>query len=303
MDPKEAYQAVYREVKKRIAGKEEVIKLIFVGLIANGHVLLEGVPGVAKTTMTKALSETVDGSFGRIQGLPDLEVKDVIGYVYLDDSHNVVLKRGPIFNNILLIDEINRAPPKTTMALLEALEEREVTISDKVYDLEHPFMAVATQNPLNIEGTGVLPKVLSDRFLMKIEVTYPSTGEEDEMLRLKEAEAQVKVEKVLNKSDILEMQALVNKVKMPDDVEAYITRLVDSTRTEIHTVMGASPRAEIAFMKCAKAKALVEGRDTITIDDIKMLAKPILSHRIVARATGGVGINGIIDGLVQSMLH
>ncbi len=301
MDPKEAYETVLKEVEKRVAGKADVVKLIFVALIANGHVLLEGVPGVAKTTITKTMAETIDATFGRIQGLPDLEIRDVIGYTYMDDAHNVQLKRGPIFNNILLIDEINRAPPRTTVALLEALEERQVSISDQEFHLELPFIAIATQNPLNIEGTNPLPKVLSDRFLMKIEVSYPSLEEEEEMLRLKEKEAEEKVGVVLKKADIVAMQGLLNNVKMPDDVEAYIARLVDATRTEMHTVMGASPRAEISFMKCAKAKALVEGRDSITMDDIKGLARPVLSHRIVARATGGVGVNGIIDGLVSML--
>ncbi len=301
MDPKAAYEAVYGEVKKHIAGKEDTIKLIFMALVANGHVLLEGVPGVAKTTMTKTIADTIDASFGRIQGMPDLDIKDIIGFTYIDENRNVVLKKGPIFNNVLLIDELNRAPPKTTTALLEALEERQVTVSDKTMQLEKPFMALATQNPLNIEGTSPLPKVLADRFLMRIEVTYPSMSEEEEMLRLKESEEKTVAKRVLSKDDVLQMQSMVNGVKMPDDVEEYITKLVDATRTEIHTVMGGSPRAEISFMKCAKAKALIEGRNGITIDDVKYLARPVLSHRIVARATGGIGVNGIIDGIVATL--
>lgn len=301
MDPKAAYEAVYNEVKKRIAGKEETIKLIFIALIANGHILLEGVPGVAKTTMTKALADTIDGSFGRIQGMPDLEIKDIIGYTYMDDKNTIQLKKGPIFNNILLIDELNRAPPKTTTALLEALEERQVTVANSTMQLEKPFMALATQNPLNIEGTQPLPKVLADRFLMRVEVTYPNMEEEEAMLRMKEREETMQVNKVLTKEEVVGMQGTINSVKMPDEVEAYITKLVEATRTDIHSVMGGSPRAEISFMKCAKAKAMIEGRDTITVDDVKFLAKPVLSHRIVARATGGIGVNGIIDGIVATL--
>ena len=301
MDPKAAYEAVYNEVKKRIAGKEETIKLIFIALIANGHILLEGVPGVAKTTMTKALADTIDGSFGRIQGMPDLEIKDIIGYTYMDDKNAIQLKKGPIFNNILLIDELNRAPPKTTTALLEALEERQVTVANSTMQLEKPFMALATQNPLNIEGTQPLPKVLADRFLMRVEVTYPNMEEEEAMLRMKEREETMQVNKVLTKEEVVGMQGTINSVKMPDEVEAYITKLVEATRTDIHSVMGGSPRAEISFMKCAKAKAMIEGRDTITVDDVKFLAKPVLSHRIVARATGGIGVNGIIDGIVATL--
>lgn len=302
MNPKEAYEAVLNEAKRYIAGKQDTIKLIFMALLADGHVMLEGVPGVAKTTITKTIAETIDGSFGRIQGMPDLEIKDVIGYAYLDERHEVVLKKGPIFNNILLIDELNRAPPKTTTSLLEALEERQVSIGDRVFPLEKPFITVATQNPLNIEGTTSLPKVLTDRFLMRIDVSYPSSQEEEEMLRIKEKGELDQVKKVLSKGDILEMQSQLDSVTMSDEVDQYITRLVDATRTEIHVVMGASPRAEIAFMKCAKAKALVEGRNSITIEDVRYLARPVLSHRIVARATGGIGVGGIIDGLL-AMVH
>jgi len=300
MDPKQAYEAVFEEVKKYIVGNEDTIKLIFIALLANGHALLEGVPGVAKTAMTKAIAQTIDASFGRIQGMPDLEIKDIIGYAYLDESHNVALKKGPIFNNMLLIDELNRAPPKTTTALLEALEERQVTIGNSTIQLDRPFMAIATQNPLNIEGTSSLPKVLADRFLLRIEVTYPSMDQEEEMLRMKEKE-EIKVNKILSKPDVIQMQEMLNSVSMSNEVEGYIARLVDATRSDIHVVMGASPRAEISFMKCAKAKALIEGRKEITMEDIKYLAKPVLSHRIVARATGGIGVGGIISGLVATL--
>ncbi len=300
MDPKQAYEAVFEEVKKYIVGNEDTIKLIFIALLANGHALLEGVPGVAKTAMTKAIAQTIDASFGRIQGMPDLEIKDIIGYAYMDESHNVALKKGPIFNNMLLIDELNRAPPKTTTALLEALEERQVTIGNSTIQLDRPFMAIATQNPLNIEGTSSLPKVLADRFLLRIEVTYPSMDQEEEMLRMKEKE-EIKVNKVLSKPDVIQMQEMLNSVSMSNEVEGYIARLVDATRSDIHVVMGASPRAEISFMKCAKAKALIEGRKEITMEDIKYLAKPVLSHRIVARATGGIGVGGIISGLVATL--
>ena len=291
MDPKTAYAGMLAEVKKQIAGKEDVLMLIFVALVANGHVLLEGVPGVAKTTITKSIADTITGTFGRIQGMPDLEISDIIGYTFLDDNHNVELKKGPIFNNMLLIDEMNRMPPKTTTSLLEALEERQVTIGNSTIPLETPFITVATENPLNIEGTTSLPKVLTDRFLMRIDVTYPSAEEEQQ--------AKIQIKPVMEKKDILDMQALVDGVQMPDEVAAYITRIVNATRTDMHVVMGASPRAEIAFMRCAKAKALIEGRNSITIDDIKSLARPVLSHRLVPRATGGVGVIGILDGIVM----
>ena len=301
MDGKEAYQKVLAEVKKHISGKEDVIELMFISIVANGHVLLEGVPGVAKTTMSKTLAESISASFGRIQGMPDLDIRDVIGYTYMDDKGEVQLKKGPIFNNMLLIDELNRAPPKTTTSLLEALEERQVTIGGQDMKLPDPFIAFATQNPLNIEGTTALPKVLADRFLLRIEVKYPSMEEEAQMLRIKESESRSDVEGVLGKDDILKLQEGAKKVSISDDVIGYITRLVDATRKDIHVVMGGSPRAEISFMNCGKAKALVEGRSEVTIDDIKFLAKPVLSHRILVRSTGGIGVNGVIDGLVATL--
>jgi len=275
--------------------------LMFISIVANGHVLLEGVPGVAKTTMSKTLAESISASFGRIQGMPDLDIRDVIGYTYMDDKGEVQLKKGPIFNNMLLIDELNRAPPKTTTSLLEALEERQVTIGGQDMKLPDPFIAFATQNPLNIEGTTALPKVLADRFLLRIEVKYPSMEEEAQMLRIKESESRSDVNGVLGKEDILKLQEEAKKVIISDDVIGYITRLVDATRKDIHVVMGGSPRAEISFMNCGKAKALVEGRSEVTIDDIKFLAKPVLSHRILVRSTGGIGVNGVIDGLVATL--
>ncbi len=301
MEVKDAYQAVLKEVKKKIAGKNEVIELMFVGLIADGNVLLEGVPGVAKTTMAKTLADVVQASFGRVQGTPDLEYSDIVGHTYIDESHEVKLKKGPIFNNIFLIDELNRMPAKTTTALLESLEERQVSIADHDVALPKPFMAVATQNPLSIEGTNPLPKVLADRFLMRIGVDYPSMEEEQEMLRIKESEEQVKLNKILTTDQIIKAQEKVKLVKMPDEVINYITRIVGASRSDIHVVMGGSPRAEISFMRCGKARALINGRDTVEKEDIKMLTRAVLSHRIAVRSTGGIGVNGIIDGITASV--
>jgi len=289
------------EMSKHIAGKKETLELLFLSIIANGHALLEGVPGVAKTTMTKALASIIDADFKRIQGTPDLEPKDIIGYTYIDSDNSIKVKKGPIFTNILLIDELNRAPPKTMSAFLEALEERQVSLGGTDIPLPKPFTAFATQNPLRIEGTEPLPKVMADRFIMRIEVDYPSMEEEGEMLRIKEREEKIAVNKILTINDILDMQEQAKNILLPDDVVKYITAIVDATRKDIHVVMGASPRADIAFMACGKAKALVEGRKEVTIDDIRFLAKPVLSHRIAVRATGGIGVNGIIDGILASI--
>jgi len=303
MDTKAAWEAVLAEVKKHIAGKSEVIELMFIGLIANGHVLLEGMPGVAKTTMTKALADAIDANFKRVQGTPDLTAEDIVGYTYVDsNTHKIIVKNGPIFTNILLVDELNRMPQKTISALLEALEERQVTIGGaETQQLQKPFIAFATQNPLIIEGTVSLPKVLADRFLMKITVSYPTMEEEQSMMRIKEEEIKVVTQKVLGLDDILQMQQEVDKVKLSDEVLGYITRVVDATREDIHVVMGGSPRAELSFMRCGKAKALIEGRKEVTINDVKFLARPVLSHRLVVRSTGGIGVNGIIDGIVASV--
>ena len=301
MDAKSAYLGVLEEVKKHIAGNDDIIELIFIAMVANGHVMLEGVPGVAKTTMAKTISDAIDADFNRIQGMPDLVINDIIGYVYTDENKSPKLKRGPIFTNILLVDELNRAPPKTTTALLEALEERQVTISNQTIKLPTPFTAIATQNPLNIEGTTPLPKVLADRFLMKITVNYPGEDAESEILRIKEREERLVVKKVLSVNDILDMQSQVNGIKMSDEVVKYITKLVRATRTDIHVVMGGSPRADISFMRCGKAKALINGRNEVTINDIKSLARAVLSHRIVVRSTGGIGVNGVIDGIVATL--
>ncbi len=289
------------ELRKRIAGNTDVLELMFVSIVANGHIMLEGVPGLAKTTMAKALSDTIQAEFKRIQGTPDIAIGDIVGYTFLDQSGNTQLKRGPIFTNMLLIDELNRIPPKTTTALLECLEEREVTIGNSTIPLKNPFITIATQNPLNIEGTTQLPKVLADRFLMRIAVSYTSMEEEEQMLRIKESEDSQPPRRVLSTSDILSMQEQAKSVAMPDDVVKYITEVVGATRTDIHIVMGGSPRAEISFMKAAKARALVEGRKTVTIEDIKYLAKPVLGHRILVKSTGGLGVNGVIDGIIATL--
>ncbi len=300
MDPKSSYEAVLAQVRKKISGKEDIIKLMFISIIANGHALLEGVPGVAKTTMTKALADSIQANFGRVQGTSDLEFKDIVGYTFIDANHNIQVKKGPIFTNIMLIDELNRAPQRTASALLEALEERQVTLGDSTIPLESPFIAFATQNPLNIEGTTPVPKVLADRFLMRIEVTYPTIDEEVNMLKLKESPVESKVERVLSIEDILGMQKAINGVSMSEDVMRYITDIVNQTRTDIHVIMGASPRAEISFMRAGKAKAFIEGRKEVAISDINSLARPILSHRIAVRSTGGIGVNGIIDGIIAT---
>lgn len=301
MDAHEAYLDVMAEMKKHIAGQEETLQLLFITLVANGHAMLEGVPGVAKTTMTKALASTIEADFKRIQGTPDLEPRDVTGFAYQDVGNAVKFQKGPVFTNILLVDEMNRMQQRTMAALLESLEERQVTVGGETMKLMKPFTAFATQNPLNIEGTVPIPKVLADRFIMKIDVGYPSMEEEEGIIRIKEGEEKIEVRRIMTTQDILDMQERAKHIALPDDVNAYIARLVTATRNDIHVVMGASPRASIAFMNAGKAKALVEGRKEVTMDDIKFLARPVLSHRIVVRSTGGIGVHGIVDGIVAML--
>ncbi len=297
----DAFKSVLSEVSKHVAGNKDILELMFIAMVADGHVLLEGVPGVAKTTMTRTLAETVTADFGRIEGTSDLQIRDVVGYTYIDDQNNLQLKKGPIFTNLLLIDELNRAPPQTTTSMLQALEEKMVTLGGSTLPLKKPFIAFATQNPLNIEGTILLPKVLTDRFLMRIGVNYADIDVEEQMLRIKEREEELKVNKVLNTDDIIALQQQAKAIEMSDEVAKYITQVVHATRTDIHVVMGGSPRSEISFMRAGKAKALIEGRKSVSIDDIKSLARSVLGHRIVVKSTGGLGVNGIIDGIIATL--
>lgn len=300
MDAHIAYQKIMAEMKKHISGDEAVLELMFIAVVADGHALLEGVPGVAKTTITKALADTIQAEFKRIQGTPDIGPSDIVGYTYLDEKNETQVSKGPVFTNLLLFDELNRTQPRVMSALLETLEERQVTLGGQSMQLPRPFIAFATQNPLRVEGTEPLPKVLADRFIMRIPVDYPSREDEGMMLRLKEAEAKVVVNKVIDTADVIRIQQEAKSVTLPDDVKDYITGLVQATRKDMHIIMGASPRADIAFMNCGKAKAHIEGRKAVSKDDITFLARPVLSHRLAVRSTGGIGVNGIIDGIVAT---
>ncbi len=301
LNASQIYGDIQTEMRKKIAGKVETIELMIIAMVADGHAILEGVPGVAKTTMTKSLAATIKADFGRIQGTPDLEPRDILGYTYMDDERNVKFSKGPIFTNILLVDELNRVPPKTMSAMLETLEERQTTVGGVTMPLMKPFITFATQNPLKIEGTIPIPTVLADRFLLKIDVDYPNMEEEQLMLRMKEKEEVVEEKTVIGTDEVIALQEQAKRIEMPDEVNDYITRIVNATRTEMHVIMGASPRADIAFMQCGKAKALLEGRTKVEKSDIKFLAKSILSHRITVRSTGGVGVRGIIDGILATV--
>jgi MoxR-like ATPase len=303
MEPKEVaerYVKFQNEISKVIAGKEKEIELIFVGLIANGHILLEGMPGLAKTTMAKTIAQLINCSFGRIQGTPDLQPRDILGFEFYDPNGKLILWKGPIFNNIVLIDELNRAPPKTQTSLLESMEERQVTFSSGTIPLPKPFIVLATQNPLRIEGTNPIPLVQADRFLFKVNVTYPTKEEEIEMLKLKDKEQQ-KLEKVFEKEEIIELSQLAKSIKINEEIMRYIVEIVSRTRQHQHLLMGASPRASIAFMLGAKARALLKGREEVEIDDVRFIAHAVLEHRIAVRPGAGIGASSIVDELLAQV--
>jgi MoxR-like ATPase len=270
------------EVSRVFVGSRSVVDLLFVGLLARGHVLLEGVPGVAKTTLVKAFAGTLACSFRRIQFTPDLLPADITGtYVLSPREGTFELREGPIFANVVLGDEINRAPAKTQSALLEAMQEAQVTIEGSTRALPDPFIVLATQNPVEQAGTYPLPEAQIDRFIIRVLIGYPSAQEEREILRRYGGAPQAPVRALLSPPDVLALQALVHRVHMEDELLEYIVRLSAFTRQHPQLVLGASPRASLALSHAARARALVSGRGYVLPDDVKALAPSVLAHRLV----------------------
>jgi len=281
-----AVSEIKNELGKIIIGQEDMIELLIISILANGHSLIEGVPGVAKTVTAKLLAKTMNVDFSRIQFTPDLMPSDILGTsVFNVKTSEFEFKKGPVFSNIILIDEINRAPAKTQAALFEAMGERQITIDGVRYDMQPPFLVFATQNPIEQEGTYRLPEAQLDRFLFKIKVKYPSLEEEVKILeskhRQKSAEIVSLINSVLTAAEIAEYQRAIQQVLIEDNLLKYIAGIVDNTRTNANLYLGASPRASIAIMNASKALAAIQGRDFITPDDIKKVAAPILCHRII----------------------
>jgi MoxR-like ATPase len=275
------------EVGKVIVGKRNVLKYVVLGAITEGHILFEDYPGLAKTLTVKTFSTAIGCKFSRIQFTPDLLPADITGtYVYSQKTGDFKLIKGPIFTNILLADEINRAPPKTQSALLEAMQEHQTTLEGETYTLEKPFLVLATQNPIEYEGTYPLPEAQIDRFLMKLNIGYPNEAEEFEILQRMEIEdlADVKINKITTPQDIVKMQRNVKNVHINDDLKKYIVRLVQKTRSESRIDVGISPRGSIAVFKLAKAHAAFYGRDYVVPDDVKNVIIPALSHRLILKA-------------------
>jgi MoxR-like ATPase len=281
-----AVYKIKKELRKVIVGQEEMIDLLIVSMLANGHSLIEGVPGVAKTVTAKLLAKTLDVDFSRIQFTPDLMPSDILGTsVFSMKNNEFEFKPGPIFSNIILIDEINRAPAKTQAALFEAMAERQVTIDGKEYDLKAPFLVFATQNPIEQEGTYRLPEAQLDRFLFKINVGYPNLEEEIQILTdqhaRKNIDAESTVNAVMNAQEIATYQRTVKEIVIEDNLIKYIAKIILDTRNNPNLYLGASPRASIAIMNGAKAYAAIMGRDFVTPDDIKYIATAVMRHRII----------------------
>jgi len=273
---------VIAEVSKIIVGKVKEIKMILASLYVGGHVLLEGVPGVAKTTLAKTLAAALRLEFKRIQFTPDLLPSDIVGtMVYNPKTGEFHVRLGPIFANIILADEINRASPKTQAALLEAMQERQVTIEGVTYKLPDPFLVLATQNPIELEGTYPLPEAQLDRFFMRIFIDYPNKSETIEILKRLKSIYDFKVNPVASGKDILRIRELVWRVHADESILSYIADIVEESRRHSAIRLGGSPRAAIALLMAARALALMNGRDYIIPDDVKEVAVPVLNHRII----------------------
>jgi MoxR-like ATPase len=296
---------VLAEVGKVIVGKQEEVKMMLASLLAGGHVLLEGVPGVAKTTMAKALADSLDLSFQRIQFTPDLLPSDIVGtYVYNQKSADFDLKQGPIFGNVILADEINRASPKTQSALLEAMQEKQVTIEGSTMKLPLPFMVLATQNPIEFEGTYPLPEAQVDRFLMRLEIGYPTRVESLEMMKRMHADAQPQVQKVVDDKGLKGMMKSLSQVNVSDSVQQYIVDLVEATRAHQSVRLGCSPRAVLALQSASSAVALIERRDYVIPDDVKRVSPHVLPHRVILKQEAvldGATKGAVVDDVLKSV--
>ncbi len=273
-------------LKQVIVGKDEVLEQVLLGLLANGHILIEDYPGLAKTLIARLCAQVTDLDFKRIQFTPDLLPSDITGsFLYNQREGTFEFRRGPVFTNLLLADEINRATPKTQAALLEVMQEHQVTVEGERFVLDPPFLVIATQNPLELEGTYPLPEAQLDRFLMRLRVGYPTPDNEQEILlrRRQRRQDTVDIPAVVTRAELLTMQAALEEVFVSPEIDRYIVDVVKATRQDGRVQVGASPRGSLALMKLARTYAALHGRDFVTPDDVKAMAVPALAHRLILR--------------------
>jgi MoxR-like ATPase len=287
-DSIEKIGSIIRNVEQVVFGKHEVVKLCVVGLLARGHLLIEDVPGIGKTTLAQSIAKSIDCSFTRIQFTSDMLPSDILGVSILNPrTTEFEFRRGPIFASVVLADEVNRTPPKTQSALLEAMSEYTVSIDGISHELPRPFMVIATQNPIEHEGTYTLPESQLDRFMLRVEVGYPP--EEDElrvMRRHDPMDAIANLQPAISASELIALQGLVSEVRVDDSVQQYMLQIVRATRAHEQIRLGASPRGCQGLYEASQARAMVDGRDYVTPGDVKALAAPVLGHRILVRARG-----------------
>ncbi len=305
----QAVMSIRNEIKKIIVGQDEMVKLIITALLADGHVLIEGVPGVAKTLTAKLVAKSVDAGFSRIQFTPDLMPSDVLGTpVFNPKEASFEFKKGPVFSNIVLVDEINRAPAKTQSALLEVMEERQATVDGKTYLMASPFMVLATQNPIEQEGTYRLPEAQLDRFLFKIVVPYPNEAEEVTILtqfhNMGNTQALDMVKPALGAQQVVVLRQQIKMLIIEEKLLQFIAKLIQQTRNHKSIYLGASPRASLAIMNASKAMAAMHGRDFVTPEDILEVVAPVLRHRIILspdKEMEGITEDEVIRQIIQGM--
>jgi MoxR-like ATPase len=285
-DAAQAGERILDEIERAVVGKRVALELVLLGFLADGHVLLEDFPGLAKTLIARSFAQVCDMRFSRIQFTPDLMPSDVTGSaIFNQRTADFEFREGPVFANLVLGDEINRAPPKTQAALLEAMQERQVTIEGTTYPLERPFLVIATQNPIEYEGTYPLPEAQLDRFLLRVSVGYPARDDEWGVLerRLERASDEIDLERVVDRAGVVELQRAIEQVHVSESIGYYLVDLVAATRTSNRVQVGASPRGTLALLKLARAHAALRGRDFVTPEDAKAVAVPALAHRLMLR--------------------
>jgi len=302
---REIAQEVLSEVSRVIVGNGEILQQLFIALLVNGHVLLEGVPGLGKTVMAKTFANTLGISFKRIQFTPDLLPADITGTkIFSQEEGTFVLQKGPVFANLVLADEINRSAPKTQAALLEAMAERQVTIEGETLPLEKPFIVVATENPVEMEGTYPLPEAQVDRFLFKLWLDYPEEDEEVEILRRQLSGDSPSVDHVTTGEEILAAQKIINSVYIDNRILKYIRDIIIKTRNHPQVALGCSPRASLVLMKCSKARAAILGRVYVTPDDVRALIVAALNHRILLKPEAeleGLDVKTVIKKIIEDI--